>query len=117
MGAANLEGKNADDLARSQKRSAKGQENREAAQRDAGISGRYQTKQLTTAGGGELLEAAAEHKLVSHLFLNFFKNSTLAGWVKGTFLFLITNGCIRSFALGVGSLKNVNRRIGENFVG
>jgi hypothetical protein len=32
---------------------------------------------------GELLEAAAEHKLVSHLFLNFFKNSTLAVRVKG----------------------------------
>ena len=31
-----------------------------------------------------LLEAAAEHKLVSHLVFNFFKNSTLTAAVKGT---------------------------------
>ena len=33
-------------------RNAKGQENREAAQRDAGIPGRYQAEQLTTVSGG-----------------------------------------------------------------
>ena len=80
MGATNLEGKMPIAWW-----STKGQENRVAAQRDAGYPGRYQTKQLTTVGGGKAcLEAAAEHKLVSHLFLNFFKNSTLAVRVKGT---------------------------------
>ena len=59
------------------------------------------------------------HAFISLALINGVPEATVRKWVGHVdpeTMKRYTHGCIRSFALGWSRLRNVNRRIGENFV-